>query len=163
MIKEKFNNKIGINYFYELFKKRKTAYSKRYYFLIGGRTKKIELSKSLFKSLVSTYFNIYFTEFYTSHDDLYFPLSGSLKKTRGKGFYKNQNSAIKTESIIWLWYLRPAFNYVTNLKIIKLKGNTAQITKLENEYKEMNDVGLLPNVISELTTLNNKNKLYAQW
>ena len=66
-----------------------------------------------------------------------------------------------TEAINWIWFLRPAINYVTNLKIHKLTGNSSRLDKLEKQYKEQFDVGLLPKVNTVLKELNTNNKLYV--
>lgn len=161
MIKEKYNNNYGIDYFYDLFKKRNAYYPKSYFFFMGGRTRKVLLEKKLFKKIILSYFDIYFKEFYSHTDEQYFFLSGKLTKARGKKVYKNPNGINQTESILWVWFLRPAYNYVSNLKIIKLKGTNRRVEKLEKQFKETFDVGLLPEINTLLKSLNNNHKLYA--
>lgn len=130
---------------------------------MGGRRLKRPLEKPLFRKLVSSFWGYYFSDFYSNTEEQYFPLSGKMMKARGKGFYKTKDSHIITESINWIWFLRPAFNYITNLKIIKLKGPNKRLDKLEKAFKENYDVGLLPDSIAVLKEFNENNKLYAQW
>lgn len=111
-------------------------------------------------ALVTSYFDTYFEDFYSHNDAQYFPLSGALTKGKGKGMYKNQKTLNITDAVIWTWYLRPAMNYVLNLKIIKLTGSTSRLNKLEKKYKENFDAGLLPKVTDLLKELNTNDKLY---
>lgn len=161
MIKVKFNSNIGIDYFYDIFKKRKIKFPKGYFFARNYSPSHIYLRKPLFVSLISTYLDVYFRDFYSHNDVQYFPLSGKLMKVKGKGFYKNVNSSHTTDAINWIWFLRPALNYVTNLKIHKLTGSGSRLDRLEKEYKQYFDAGLLPNVNDALKDLNTNNKLYA--
>lgn len=161
MIKVKYNSNIGIKHFYNIFKSRKKRYPKRYFFSSDDSYKKIYTEPIFFKKIIGTYFDIFFEDFYSHNDPQYFPLSGEIIKARGKGFYKNKTSYTKTESIIWIWFLRPAMNYVTNLKIHKLQGTTSPVYHLENKYKENYDIGLFPTVNSILKELNSTNKLHV--
>jgi hypothetical protein len=163
MTKEKYSSNVGIDEFFKLFEKRRTKYPKGYYLAEKHKKKNIPLDKPLFKSLVVSYFGFYFKDFYSKAEELYFPLSGKLMKTKGKGFYKNKNSCINTESVNMTWFERPALNYVRNIKLIKLSGSTSRLKKIEKEYKEMYDVGLLPATNKTLQELSKNNKLHAQW
>ena len=160
MTKAKFSNNIGIDFFYKLFRLRKITYPKGYFFFRKYSTARGKVKFDLFKKLILTYQNIYFDEFYTHNNIQYFPLSGKIMKVKGKGVYKNQNKITKSTPINWIWFSRPAFNYVTNLSIHKLAGGTSRIYKLETAYKENFDVGLLPNCKTVLRELNINNKLH---
>jgi hypothetical protein len=163
MIKVKYNSNVGIDYFFNIFKRRKIKYPSGYFFARKTRAKNITLEKESYINIISTYLDVFFLDFYSHNNSQYFPLSGEIIKVKGKGFYKNKNNSIQTEAINWIWLLRPALNYVTNLKIIKLKGSNSRLNKLEKQYKELFDVGLLPDVNKALKELNTNNKLYVQW
>ena len=163
MTKEKYSNRYGINYFWNIFRLRKVQYPKGYFFMKNHSNSNIFLTKPLFRTLVLSYLDVYFEDFYSHNDSQYFPLSGELIKGKGKGFYKNNKSNTVTDSIIWTWYLRPAINYVTNLKIIKLKGSSSRLGVLEEKYKRNFDAGLLPKAKEILKDLNSNDKLYVQW
>ena len=159
MIKETYNDNIGISYFYKLYKKLNITFPKGYFFNLKTRRKRIAIDRKLFKNITRTYFNIYFTDFYNSSKSTYFPLSGELTKAKGKKFFKNKNHNIKTESINWIWTLRPALNYFTNIRILKMKG-MSKITSLEEEFKLNNDVELLEDTLVLLKKLDSNHKLY---
>ena len=111
--------------------------------------------------IVKTYLDIYFKDFYKSKEPFYFPLSGEIVKVKGANFLRKKSESVVTDVINWVWYLRPAFNYFSNIKIIKLRGNS-KITSLEKQYKEDNDVALLMDTSKFLEQLNLNNKLYIQ-
>jgi hypothetical protein len=163
MIKVKYNSNFGIGYFFKLFKRRKLKYPKGYFFARKYRSEEVAVEKSVFVNVISKYLDVFFEDFYSHNDDQYFPLSGKIMKVRGKGIYKNKDSYLETESITWIWFLRPALNYVTNLKIHKLTGSTSRLDKFEKKYKEIFDVAVLPSATKTLKELNTNNKLYVQW
>ncbi len=155
MIKEKSNNnnRIGINYFEDLFLKRKRLYPRNYFsFPIDGRKHKIPLPKGLFRKTIKTYLNIYFGELYYHDTPKYFPLSGLIKKVKGSRFFINSIRGIihKSRSVTWLWYLRPSISYFANVRLIKLNGSSSRVLKLDNSYKLNRDVELLPFFRSEM-------------
>jgi len=156
MIKAKSTNDrttLGIKYFYELFLKRKRLYPISYFlFPIKTRKKSIPLPDKLFKNIISTYLDIYFKEFYFHDTPKYFPLSGLIKKTKGKRFYANMNRGIvnRGRGITWLWYFRPSIAFFSNIRLLKMNGSTNRVLALDKKYKENKDVELLPNARSEM-------------
>lgn len=162
MIKTTYNNNKGIFYFFNLFNSKKLTFPKAYFFGVKSRKKKLPVSEKLWTGIISTYFDTYFDDFYKSDKPMYFPLSGKLKKVKGKGFYKQSMESLKvSESIIWLWYLRPAFNYVTNIKILKAAGSNGRVYKLDTAYKEDNDMSKMEDFKKSLKELNINQKLYT--
>lgn len=160
MIKVKYNSSIGIEYFYKLFSNRKHLYPTGYFFDLKPSRKKIEVPRLLFKSIVSGYFDAYFTDFYSHSNEQYFPLSGKMVKARGKNFFKNKNSSIVTECVTWTWFLRPAMNYFSNIRLNKLTGSTSRVAVLERSFKGNFDVALLTKATDILKEKNINNKLY---
>jgi hypothetical protein len=114
-------------------------------FPIKTRKKSIPVEWPLYKKVVSTYLDIYFNEFYYINRPKYFPLSGKLKMAKGKGFFRNNKTQLHhmSRSIVWIWYERPSFAYFANIRILKLKGSTSRVGKLDRNFKTDNDVELL--------------------
>ena len=137
MIKAKYSNNVGIDYFYEKFKKGKHFFPKHFFFGLKTLKKKVPVDEKLHMRIVKTYLDIYFKDFYKSKEPFYFPLSGEIVKVKGANFLRKKSESVVTDVINWVWYLRPAFNYFSNIKIIKLRGNS-KITSLEKQYKEDN-------------------------
>lgn len=161
MIKTTYNSNKGVYYFFHLFDKRKLTFPKAYFLGVKSRKKTLPVSEKLWKDVISTYFDTYFEDFYQKKEPMYFPLSGKLKKVKGKGFYKKTMEKLEvTESVIWVWYLRPALNYVTNIKLLKMNGTTSRVYKLDTEFKEVTDMDKMDNFKEVLKELNINEKLY---
>lgn len=159
MIKEKFNSNdvLGIDYFYDLFLKKKLKFPKQFFFNIKTRKKTLPVEQKLHKQIISTYFDNYFFDLYHSNSILYFPLSGKLALNKGKHFFKNPNNRNNNaRSIVWTWFERPSFAYFLNVKLLKLKGSTSKLNKMDEEYRQNNEVEELDNNRIFLK----KNKLY---
>jgi len=165
MNKAKSNNKktIGINYFYELFLKRKRLFPVSYFFFpLKTRKKKIPLEKKLFKKIVKTYLNIYFNEFYYEDTPKYFMLSGMIKKTKGtKSIIRKKNKpATEFNSVCWVWFFRPSITYFSNVRILKLRGTSGKLIKLDSDYKLRKDIHLLEKTNVVIRELKENNKMY---
>jgi hypothetical protein len=140
------NEVIRFKYFYDLFLKRKRLYPSSYFmFVTKTRKKQLPLEKKLFKKIISTYLDIYFNEFYFEEKPKYFMLSGELDKALGARTAINSKKGIFREinSIGWVWYLRPSIPFVSNIRLIKLKGSTSRVGKLEKKYCEKKDIAVL--------------------
>lgn len=157
MTKEKYN-RFGFEYFWNAFQKKKRKYPKSYFFGLKSRKQTLPVERSLYKKIIATYFQLYFNDFYTRMEPMYFPLSGELTKSKGKSFFKHkiQRYSRPQTSINWIWYLRPKLNWMANMAIIKLKGSTSRIGALEKTMKESFDLSLFPDLKTTLQTL----KLY---
>lgn len=147
MIKTTYNDKVvRLKDFYELFLKRKIVFPTSYFhFRIKTRKRTIPLPRLLFKKIISNYLDIYFNDFYFQNKPMYFMLSGDLIKVRGAEIAINKKKGIFSEmkSIGWTWFNRPSLPYISNIKLIKLKGSTSRVGKLEKKYHMNNDYGLL--------------------
>lgn len=160
MTKEKSTNdkKIGLNFFYNLFLKRKRLYPVRYFLnQIDTRKYTIPLPKKKFKSIVSTYLDVYFGELYYENKPKYFLLSGMIVKTKSSTKFFNGEAS---RTINWIWYLRPSISYFANIKLIKLKGSTSRVWKLDKLFKKNNDIDIMQSTKLKLVELKIKNKLF---
>ena len=154
---------LRLNYFYGLFLKRKKLFPTSYFmFPVFTRKKKIPLEKTLYKKIINTYLDIYFNEFYFADVPKYFMLSGMLMKVKGSRFIinKKKGSLHQDRSIGWVWYLRPSLAYISNIRLIKLKGGTGKVNKLDATYKKNKDVEMLSSTNRFREQLMNDNKLY---
>lgn len=157
------NEVLRLKYFYDLFLKRKRLYPTSYFlFPLNTRKKKIPLDKLLHKKIIQTYLDIYFNDFYNKKSPIYFLLSGKLVKVKGSKFILNKKKGIfrEAKSIGWIWYLRPSLPYISNIRLIKLKGSTSRLNKLEKRYHVDNDVDLLKPYNKAYRDLLNSNKLF---
>lgn len=154
---------IRLKYFYNLFVKRKRLYPSSYFlFVTNTRKKSLPLERPLFKKIISTYLDIYFNEFYYEDKTKYFMLSGQLEKAKGSPIIINSKKGIFNESnsIGWVWFLRPSIPFSSNLKLIKLKGSTSRVGKLEKKYCERNDFALLSPINKVMARIVKHKKLF---
>lgn len=154
---------LRLSYFYDLFLKRKRLYPTTYFlYPLHTRKKTVSLDKLLFKKIIQTYLNIYFNEFYSEKKPKYFMLSGELKKVKGSRILISKKKGIfkETKSIGWIWYLRPSLPYISNIRLIKLKGSTSRLNKIEKSYHIDNDVDLLKPYNKAYRELLETNKLF---
>jgi len=160
--KSKDDEIITTNDFYNLFLERKKLYPTTWFlFPTFTRKKNLPLDKKLFRKLIKTYLNIYFNEFYANDVPKYFPLSGELKKAKGFPINFKKSTFIETNSICWIWYLRPSLSFFSNVKLIKLKGSSSRVGKLDKEYQKNKDVSLLKTVSNELKELITNDKIFT--
>lgn len=152
-----------LNYFFDLFLKRKKLYPASYFlFPTHTRKKKLPVSKKLFKSTIQTYLDIYFEDFYNRPEPIYFMLTGKLVKAHGESIdFKNGNFN-KTQSIGWIWYLRPFLSYCSNIKLLKLKGSTSRVNKLDKKFQSEHDVFAMETVSQVTYRLTEQNKRFKQ-
>jgi len=162
MIKVRYNSNIGLNYFYDIEKGRKAEYPSGYFFWLKPSRKKIRISKTLYRRIIGSYFKNYFSDFYSHKKVQYFPLSGKLYKVKGNLFYSKGKERVISESINWIWFLRPAMNYMSNIKITKTKGSNSLLGKLERKFRENFDVQGLRVTRALLVQLINNDKLYKE-
>lgn len=162
MIKEKFNNNVlGLKYFYNLFAKSKRYFPTFYFmFPIKTRKKKLLVEWNLYRKIIETYLDIYFNEFYYFKSPKYFLLSGNLMKVKSKSFFKNKTGNHQGRNVIWIWYNRPSFAYFSNIRILKLKGSSSKVGRLDRNYKIDNDVELLESYHSALQKMKEPNKFF---
>ena len=147
---------LGIDYFYEKFRREKRRYDPSL-FCVGTKTKKKrkqEVPLSLFKKIILEYLKMYFWDVYMSPDNrsVYFPLGGFLKKVLYPKWVRRQqrstsdrmDSGSPTGAIGLMWYLRPSpkMHYMVWLK--KQAGSTNRITALEKIYCDNFNKDLLP-------------------
>lgn len=164
MTKEQYKDDevLRLDYFHNLFVERKRIYPVSYFlFATYTRKKHIKLHKTLFRKIISTYLNVYFNEFYYSNKPKYFMLSGVLDKVKGSSIIINSKKGIfkESNSIGWIWYLRPSVSFVSNVRLIKLKGSTSRLNKLEKKYILNNDIALLSPINKAIAKIIKQNKL----
>jgi len=155
-------NVLRLKYFYKLFVKRKRLFPSSYFlFPTYTRKKTLPVEWPLFKNIVSTYLDVYFNEFYFDDTPKYFILSGKLQKGRGARNVINSKRGIfkESNSIGWIWFLRPSISFMSNVRLIKLKGKTSRVNKLDKKYCENKDVNVLIPVRELMTKLIEQNKL----
>lgn len=109
------------------------------------RPKKIPLS--LYKKILTEYFDIYFKEIYFFNGPSYFLYTGSLEKVRysQKVLRNYKETYIKKPSIGFMWYLRPSELFYFCCKLKKIIGSTNRIPKIEKLFKMTNDIELIVN------------------
>jgi len=162
MIKVQYNSNIGINEFYEIQEKRRDKYPSRYFFWLNPSTKKIKIGRILYRKIIGSYFENYFKDFYSHKAVQYFPLSGKIYKVKSNKFYSKGQKKSITEAINWVWFLRPAMNYASNIKLIKTKGSSSLIGRLENEFRSVFDVQSLRGTKPLMIQVINNDKLYKE-
>lgn len=153
----------GLGYFWQIFCQDKKLYPTSYFFFpLKTRKEKIPLTKVFYKKIIQTYLDIYFNEFYSENKPKYFMLSGELIKVRGNSIIGDRkNDTFKEiKSIGWIWYFRPSLPYISNIKIIKLKGSTSRLNKIEKRYHLSNDIGTLRPCRKVYRELLETNKLF---
>jgi hypothetical protein len=122
-----------------------------------------KLSISEYKKIIKQYFNIYFYEVYFLKRPYYFFFGGKLKLGRcGNFIRKNAKNGkpIAGKSIGLLWYDRPSPRFWFSIDILKLTGSTNSLPKIEREWKEKNDVSLLPLISRLRKDLKEKKQLF---
>jgi hypothetical protein len=162
MIKVQYNSNTGITEFFEIQEKRRDKYPTRYFFWLKPSTKKIKVEKVLYRKIIGSFFENYFRDFYSHRTVQYFPLSGKLYKVKSNKFYSKGQLKNITEAIDWIWFLRPAMNYASNIKIIKSKGSNSLVGKLENEFRDLFDVQSLRRIKPLTIQIINNDKLYKE-
>lgn len=167
MNKGKSNNKnvLSISYFYDLFAKRKYLFPTSYFlFPINTRKKKIPISHFLYKKIVQKYLDIYFNEFYFDDIPKYFMLSGLLQKAKSisKIMSLQNGNFQQSKGISWIWYQRPSIAYYSNIRLIKLKGSTNKLNKLDAQYKIDNDIDTLVSVKTVLDKIRQQHKFFKR-
>lgn len=166
MIKEESKNKVLKIYdFYLLFLKTKRLFDVVYFFFpINTRKKKIAISRPLHKKIISTYLDIYFNEFYYQKRPKYFMLSGRLMKAKSiKHIVHLENGTFKeSNGISWIWFNRPSEAFHSNVKMVKMKGSTSRVGRLDKKYKEDNDLETLETTKSVLDRLLKQRKFFIR-
>lgn len=133
----------GLDYFYKNFENK-------YFPKMLGEKKgraKINVSKQLYQKILQEYFDIYFKEIYFIDGPSYFLYTGILTKVKyrprviiNKGIKKIINSTIG-----FMWYQRPAELFFVCCKLLKQKGSTNRLPKIEKLYKNNFDINLIVN------------------
>ena len=168
MIKEESKNKTfkrEIDYFYELFAETKKLFDVVYFFFpIKTYKKKIPLPRVLHNKIISTYLNVYFNEFYYEKKPKYFMLSGKLMKAKSPPHLVSlENGTFKElNGISWIWFDRPSETFHANVKLVKLKGSTSRVGKLDKKYKEENDLETLVSIKSVLGKMKQQRKFFRR-
>lgn len=157
MIKENHNINIGIDFFYDSIKNSKFKKTD-FLFPLKTRKKRVSIDKALYKKIILSFLNNYFESLYESEGSIYFFLSGDLVKNRTMFYDKHKNREV--HSVVWTWFNRPNISYMSNIRIIKQKGSSSRIKKIEDKYKENNDISLLLNYKQELINLVENKSLY---
>jgi hypothetical protein len=160
---------LKIDHFYKKFELEKRKY-KPSLFCVGSKTKRKRLQKvdfATYKKIVKEFLKMYFFEFYTSSDSIYFPLGGMLKKVvydkwvhfMSKGKSEKRISG-GDKAIGLFWYMRPGQKMYYMVKLTKLTGSSNQLPKIERFYNQNYDKDLLPIFMPELKKAKKNKTLY---
>ena len=96
---------------------------------------RIDMPLLLFKKIIKTYLEIYFSKLYFSNrKSLYFFLGGRMKVVAIPPFKSPHHNKITRAVPGWLWYLRPSFESWYFVKLRKLTGTTNIMTKFDERY-----------------------------
>lgn len=121
---------------------------------------KFLLPKTLYSSIIRSFFLSYFKKFYFTPQDIYFPLSGYLRKAKGKNYAKTEHGFNIGRSLLWIWYQRPSLAFFAHVRLKKTTGGSGVISKLDNQYKETCDIEMLPGINYALKSITESNKLF---
>lgn len=122
------------------------------------RKAKVKISYRLYRKLITTYFRIYFRDFYKKQNSLmYFPFGGLLhlaqQKWRGKTLFK------------WFWSHRPNKHLNKSTQIVRDRsssGKNRTIKKNEELYKQKFDVTELQTLDSVFEKIISSNNTYVR-
>lgn len=129
---------------------------------LGYYKKDRKIKFSTWRTIIMTYFQIYFYELFFLKKPYYFFLGGLMriclippKKKTNKGkniFFSKPNVGI-------FWYNIPCRRLLESVKVKQLKGSTNRFPKLSNLWKQSNDPYLLPSSF-DLKQYHRKMKTY---
>lgn len=150
--------RLGVKFFYEIFKSEKKSYAvSRFSNLKKGKK---PLPYSLYRKIIKEYFNVYLNEFYYFNDAVYFPFGGLLKKVlynkwTDEKIKPNTNRKEKEyrhigNTIGFFWYLRPSKKMYYMVRIKKLKGSTSSLVKIEKNYLKSANKDIIPIFVEEI-------------
>lgn len=123
------------------------------------------LTYAQYTKIIKTFLVIYFYEVFFLSYPIYFLFGGKIIKNRIPGKVvrsklKSQNNELISlnDSVGFLWYDRP-FKKFKEFTFKKLVGKTGSLQKIQREWMQCNDVGILP-TLTELNIKGIKNDYF---
>ena len=139
-------NRSGLNHFSTVSKNKKHQ--------------RIDLKR--YKSIIGNYFRIYFNELYYLKKPMYFFFGGRMQLARcGNFIFQNPKTGkyVTAGNAIGLyWNRRPCMRFWVSIDVRKMSGINNYLTKLEQDWKNHNEITLLP-LLTNLIKEHRENKL----
>lgn len=152
---------LRIDYFYKLYQKEKLRYEPQLFDVKSvtnkKRNKKVDFK--MFKTIVSTYLQVYFNELYYRFVPLYFPLGGKMMLT----CLSERGVSLNKSRIGWLWYLRPGMKFNAMCELKKANGTGTRVNKLDKQWSKQFVYDKLPIFIETYSKLWKQKSLFRQW
>ncbi len=126
--------------------------------LEGKRKKDKKLTYRQYRLIVKTYLKIYFYEVFYIDRPLYFCLTGKLMRVRTTAFTMNNTKLSPSITVIWYLKYLQTLDYLCTIKL--MNGSTSLIAKIRKQWKNENDLGMLPMISVKKKEFKDKNLMY---